>query len=41
MELYERNLNASIHPAHFLYKPGELEYRERTSQFLKGLGLAP
>jgi len=41
MELFERNLNASIHPANFLYSPGDLECPDRTSQFLKKLGLAP
>jgi len=41
MQLFERNLNASIHPANFLYSPGDLECPDRTSQFLKELRLAP
>ena len=41
MELFERNLNASIHPANFLYSPGDLECPDRTNHFLKELGLAP
>jgi len=41
MQLFERNLNASIHPANFLYSPGDLECPDTTSQFLKKLGLAP
>lgn len=41
MELFERNLNASIHPANFLYSPGDLDCPDGTSQFLKELGLTP
>ncbi len=40
MELFQVNLNAPIHPTRFIYSPGDLEFSDRTSQFLRDLGLA-
>ena len=41
IKLDEVSLNASIHPTHFLYSPGDLPVTDGTGQFLKDLGLAP
>ena len=41
IKLHEVGLNASIHPTHFLYSPGDLSISDGTGQFLKNLSLAP
>ncbi len=39
MQLHTVHLNATVHPTHFLYNPGDLECVDRTIPFLKELGL--
>jgi hypothetical protein len=41
IEFSEVRLNDPIHPARFLYSPGDLEYSDDTKRFLKNLGLSP